>query len=563
MHAAHELAPVIILLSAGLLGVLLMQILKLTSILGYFFAGVVIGPHVLGIVAESDLKTLLAEIGVVFLMFDIGLHLSVERLWEGRRQFVGYGLAQMVSAGLLFFSIALLAGQSVEAALIIGGGLALSSTAIVLQLLSEQEETTSPVGRSSTAILIFQDIAVVFLLILVTVLGDNSASLVESLGLALLKAVAVLTIVFLLGHFVLKPALSWINHFNSMELFTAAILLIVLGTATATGLAGLSLPLGAFLAGLIISETEFRYQVQAEIQPFRNLLLGLFFITVGLSLDLTVIAEYWLLVSAMVAVLFAVKVGSLWLVAHFSGGSPSFSIRLALLLGQGGEFALVLFGVAVEDKLLDGLSAQLLMATIGISFVLTPFLVQFSNRLACRLAKTECEQVTTKNVCRGRVLIAGFGVVGQTLARVLEAEGIQYTALDRDRDRIAKGMSEGFNVAFGDPVQPRILALAGAEKASAIVIAIDKVMCAKTIMNWLKQKHEHIPVFIHAHDPSALESLKQVNANIMIDIEESGYALSSAVLRHFAVPHPQIDHHLRMVKAEDEHDLEFLQQQFG
>jgi monovalent cation:H+ antiporter-2, CPA2 family len=562
MDAAHELVPVIVLLSAGLLGVLLMQLFKMTSILGYFLAGILIGPHIFGVVAESELIIFLAELGVVFLMFDIGLHLSLERLWEGRRQFLGYGLGQMGGAGLLFFAVALALGQSLEASFIIAGGLALSSTAIVLQLLSEQEETTSPVGRSATHILIFQDIAVVFLLILVMVLSDSTVSLIHSLGLALIKAIAVLVIVFLIGQYLLKPVLSWINHFNSMELFTTAILLIVLGTAAATGFAGLSLPLGAFLAGLMISETEFRYQVQAEIQPFRNLLLGLFFITVGLALDLSIIAEYAFTVAAMVLVLFIFKISTLWLVARLSGGSPSFSMRLAILLGQGGEFALVLFGVAVQDRLLDHLTAQLLMATIGISFILTPFLVQFSHRLACRLAQTECD-ITVDNVCRGRVFIAGFGRVGQILARVLETESIAYTALDRDRERIAKGLSEGFNVAFGDPVQPKILTSAGAEKASAIVIAIDNMSCTKSIVDWLKQKHQQIPIFIHTCNPDDLEHLKRINAKIIIDVDTSGYALCSAVLKHFNVSEAQIEAHLRLLKAEAEHDLEYLQQRFG
>ncbi len=564
------LTPAIILFSAGIAGVLLMQKLSLTPILGYFFAGVVIGEHALHWVNDSHVTELLADIGVVFLMFDIGLHLSVARLWAGRQQFLTFGTAQMLSASLLLFLVLWSLNFPVATAFVIASALSLSSTAIVLQLLHEREETMNPVGRIATVILIFQDLMVVILLILMSVLSDPHSHFLVAMSTAIVKAVFALGLVFLLGHYILKPLLRWISHFHSLEIFTAAILLVVLSTATVTGSLGLSLPLGAFLAGLIIAETEFRYQVQAEIQPFRNLLLGLFFITVGMKLDMLFVLSHLFSIIAAVVVLFSIKIGSLLLVTRiFLKTNLGFSTRLAFLLGQGGEFAFVMFAQANANGLLTLEQEQLLMATVGISFVLTPFLVAMSDKIARYLEATgradPC-QLESCVSCQGRVLIAGFGQAGSVVARALTAESIPYLALEQDKNQVAWARSEGYDIAFADPTHPRVLTSAGAERASAIVVALGgKVSCerAKHILHWLKQQHGHIPLFVHTNQADALTQLKELNVNIMIDVERTGYEIAEAVLRHFGVAATQIEGHLKLIKAMDAHDVDLLQQEFG
>lgn len=535
MHQPQALIDVLILLGAAVLVVSVVQRLHVSPVIGYLMAGVFIGPSGFGAVGEPQGVRHLAEYGVVFLLFAIGLELSLQRLWVMRRYVFGLGAAQVA---LTASAIALLTwglGASPATAAIVGGGLALSSTAVTIQLLVERGETASRFGRATIAVLLLQDIAVVPLLVLVPLLAGDSSSLAVSLGFAVLKASVALIAIVLLGRLVLRPVLRTAAAGRNPDIFAAATLLIVLGTAAATALAGLSLPLGAFLAGLLIAETEFRHQVDAEIRSFRGLLLGLFFMTVGMSLDLKLLAADW---SAIGILFVALLVGKSLIIAllarAFALPWPTAG-RIGLALAEGGEFAFVVFSAAIAVGVLDHRLGQLLLAVVVLTLMTTPFLAAAGARLEMRFARHP-EEADLANVETGdlvdHVVIAGFGRVGQTVASLLTSAGIGWVAVDRDMALVTAARQHHQPVYFGDASRPAMLQSIGTERARAAVVTLDQAELAERAVEAVQRVRPGLPVVARARDVLHAERLEHVGASeVVMETLEASLQLASKTLR--------------------------------
>ncbi|MEO1274725.1 MAG: monovalent cation:proton antiporter-2 (CPA2) family protein, partial [Pseudomonadota bacterium] len=477
---ASFLQAAAVYLGAAVVAVPVFKRLGLGSVLGYLAAGVIIGPDVIGAIENAEAALHIAEFGVVLLLFVIGLELKPARLWRLRAEIFGLGLAQVVITSGLIALIAWLIGLSKPEATVAGVGLALSSTAFAVQILREKGDFSSPYGDRSFAILLFQDLAIVPLLALVALLAPPSETGAEPTWLALLKGVGAVGGLFLIGHYALKPIFRLIAAADAEEVFTAAALLVVVGSALLMDAAGLSMALGAFLAGLLLAETEFRHQLETDIEPFRGLLMGLFFIAVGMSMDLGLVAENIDFLLLGVIGLVALKLAVLYLLARAAKSPPGDAVRIAATLCQGGEFGFVIFQVALQEGVMGVANASLLSAIVTLSMAATPFIVRAADAMSERLnapAEGDEEAVPTMedapDAARQRpVIIAGFGRFGQVVGRVLRLRGYDVTLIDNDPSRIRIGMSFGNEVFFGDARRLDTLATAGAEQARAIFLCI-------------------------------------------------------------------------------------------
>jgi len=513
MNDSEILYDVLVFLLAAVVVVTLFQRLRISSVLGYLAAGIIIGPFGLAIIRDSESAHTLAEFGVIFLLFMIGLELSVRRIRVLGRYVFGLGLLQVLITGSIIGGIAWALGSSKEAAVIIGSGLALSSTAFVLQLLKEKGELTSLFGHVSFAILLLQDIAVVPLLILVAVLGEGDGSFINAIGVAAFKAAVVLALVIGFGRLLLRPIYHLIAKTGSSELFVATTLLTVLGTGWLVSLGGLSMALGAFLAGLLLAETEYRHQVEADIQPFRGILLGLFFMTIGMSMDFALIQTYLLQIGLFVGALLIGKTIITALLCQSFGLRASMSIKVGMLLSQGGEFGFIIFAAASALGLLKPETAQVLLATIALTMLLTPGMVfagnHFSKLLLVRDKKFVAELKDKGPQLKDHIIIAGFGRVGQTVARISDAAGIPFVGIESDPDRVLKCRENGMNVFFGDASQIEILKTVGAKRASAAAITIDLPEQANKILSALNEYAPGLQIFVRAKDLQHSRQLKK------------------------------------------------------
>lgn len=537
MHYPQALVDVLILLAAAVFVVSAIQRLRVSPIIGYLAAGLLIGPSGVGAVGDAAGVRELAEFGVVFLLFAIGLELTPRRLWVMRRYVFGLGSLQVLVTGTAIGLAALALGISGPAAIVIGGGLALSSTAVTLQLLVERGESAGRFGRVTIAVLLLQDLAVVPLLVLVPLLGSDGSSLATALGFAALKAAAALAVIFLLGRLVLRPVLRAAAAGRDTDLFAAMTLLIALGTAFATAQVGLSLPLGAFLAGLLIAETEFRHQVEADIKSFKGLLLGLFFMTVGMSLDLRFIVAEWLAVAVLFGALLVGKAVLVAALARAFGLAWSTAGRVGLALAEGGEFAFVLFSAALAAGVIDEALAQLLLAVVVLTLVSTPLLAAGGARLERGLdRRPEEAALATQETgdLRDHVVIAGFGRVGQTVAKLLTSANIGWVAVDRDVELVATARQNNLPVYFGDASGPAMLRSIGIERARAAVVTLDHVDAAERAVEGIQRARPGLPVVARARDIRHAERLRRIGASevVMETLEASlqlaGKALQSA-----------------------------------
>ncbi|HTE15140.1 MAG TPA: monovalent cation:proton antiporter-2 (CPA2) family protein, partial [Burkholderiales bacterium] len=476
MHAT--LQPVLVLLATAVLVVVVFRQLKQPPLLGYLIVGAAIGPHAFGWIRETEQVRGLAEIGVVFLMFSIGLEFSLPKLRTMRRTVLGLGSAQVAITLLVVMGVALLLGLSWRGALVLGGALAMSSTAILAKLLAERYELNSEHGRQIIGILLFQDIAVVPLLIIIPALAAPAGDLAVSIGWALLKAAAVLTLLLFFGQRVMRAWFHVVARAKSSELFVLNVLLVTLGVAYVTELAGLSLALGAFVAGVLISETEYRYQVEEDIKPFRDVLLGLFFVSIGMLLDFRVVMQNaW--VSVILVALVVAKTFLIFGVARLFGSTTSVALRTGLALGACGEFGFVLLAHANKSNLLSPDYLQPVLAAMVLSMLATPFIIQRSEAIVRRLNANEwmmrAMQIHTIAVqsmtAVEHVVICGYGRSGQNLARFLEQEKVAVIALDVDLERIRDAAAAGEHVVFGDAARREVLIAAGLMRARALVVA--------------------------------------------------------------------------------------------
>ncbi|MBO6543660.1 MAG: cation:proton antiporter [Alphaproteobacteria bacterium] len=547
-EAIPYLKEIVVFLVASVLVVPLFQWMRASPVFGYLAVGALIGPFGLAVIDDVEGVIRLAELGVVFLLFTIGLELSFERLLAMRRLIFGLGGLQVLIVGLVIVFFSLKWGNTIEASLIIGFSLALSSTAIVTQVLIEKGEFATPLGRRSFAILLFQDLAVVPLIMLVSILANGGAEiggweLTKSVVIALVQAVAAIAFILIVGRFALRYLFRLVTWTKSPELFMALTLLAVLSTAWATGQSGLSMALGAFLAGLVLSETEFRPQVEIDIQPFKGLLLGLFFISVGMGLDFGVMQGMAYEVFVGVVGLILVKSIIITALTVMFGVNTSQAIRTGLLLSAGGEFAFVVFGAALATGVMDRDVAQYMLIVAGVSLVLTPLLMLLGDvlsRLIVRFIQPdpEVEVAAIDDDLKGHVIIAGYGRVGRTVARVLSEQMVPFIALDMNATRARLARQRGEPVFYGDAARHDMLDRVGADRAAAIVITLNDFSAATRAVGGIRAKWPKIPVFVRAHDMTHTQELLRLGATgIVPETLETSLQLATELLYTLGIPH--------------------------
>lgn len=561
MHQSEYLIDVLIFLAAMVVVVPIFQRFKLSPILGYLAAGMLIGPYGFELIGDTKAAHTLAQFGVVFLLFMIGLELSFRRLRALGSKVFGLGSMQVVISGLIIGSIAYISGLGVYAAAIIGGGLALSSTAFVLQLLEERSERATPFGLTTFSILLLQDLAVVPLLIFVALVGVPGSSLLETLGLATLRGGGALIVVVVFGRFLLRPLYKMIANTRNTELFVSTTLLTVLGMAWIMSIAGLSMELGALLAGLLLAETEYRHQIEADIKPFRGILLGLFFMTIGMSINVGFIAENIGLIIGIIVSLMLGKTVVTTVLCRITGTPLSTSVRTGLALSQGGEFGFVIFSAALVLGLLTQNTTQILLAVIALSMVATPAMFFLGKHLSTRLRKQSDiinNALDTKITdVKNHVLIAGFGRVGQTIAKVISDAGISYVALDLDQARVSKCRAKGMSVYFGDADRIQVLKAAGAGRAQMVVITIDHAKTASRIVSALQVDYPDLPIYVRARDRQHVRSLEKSGATeVVSEAAESSLQLGGMVLKSLGV---RVDEITSLIEAYREDDYAKLE----
>ncbi len=500
MNEERFLIQATVFLAAAVIGVPLLKRLGLSSVLGYIVAGAAIGPWGLKLAGDVESVRAFAEIGIVLLLFLIGLELLPSRLWELRRAVFGFGAAQVAATGAVLGLAAWALGVAPGAAAIIGFGLALSSTAIGLQILIERKQLATPQGRAGFAVLLFQDLAVIPLLAVLPVFAGREAGVVHSVG-SFSPVVTVLLFagVVAAGHYLLRPYFRALAQAGSQEVFTAGALLVVLAVGIFMNKLGVSMALGAFVAGMLLADSEYRHEIEADIEPFKGLLLGLFFMAVGMSVNFGLIGEEPLGIAALVVVLVAVKAGIVYALARAFGEEGPSAYALAVVLSQGGEFAFVLFSLAAGENLLPAALADRLVVVVTISMLTTPFLVNLLRCLPQRKEPMAAEGAALPDE-DNPVIIAGFGRFGQIVGRILATRGIPFTALDRDPGQIEFVGHFGNKVYFGDASRLDLLRAARADKASILVIAVDDIEASVKCAEIAKQHFPRLKIFARARN---------------------------------------------------------------
>lgn len=534
----HEAIPhlreiVVFLVAAGIVVPALSRI-RVSAVLGYLLVGAIIGPFGLGLLAQdlrwigiatiTDLEGVraLAELGVIFLLFVIGLELSLDRLWQMRRLVFGLGSLQILVTGLVIGSIAWGFGNSAGASVVLGACLSLSSTAIVMQLLIEQRRLGTPLGRTSFSILLMQDLAVVPILFVVGVLGARAEGDVGlALLVALLRAVVVIAAVYGTGRLVVRPLFRMVARTRSAELFMAATLLMVIGTAAITAAAGLSMALGAFLAGLLLAETEYRHEIEVYIEPFKGLLLGLFFMSVGMGIDYRIVLEEPFWIAASVVGLFLIKSTITGLLCLAFRLPRHTSLEAGLLLGQGGEFAFVVVGLALTLGLLPFQAGQFMLIVAGLTMLVTPLVAASASRLAETIRERtdvsdDVPDAAHLTGIEGHVIIVGFGRVGRTVGAVLDAEGVPFVALDLDPVNVANARERNLSVYFGDASRPEMLARVRADSAAALVVTPDDFEKADHVVRMAREKWPALPIHARARHRDHAARLKALGTTHVV-----------------------------------------------
>ncbi len=521
MHESpSDLSRLLVLIAAAVVFVPLARRLGVGSVLGYLAAGAAIGPWALGLVTTVETVRHVAEFGVVFLLFLIGIEMKPRRLWTMRRQVFGMGGAQVLLTGGVLGGIAWLMEVPPPAAVIVGLGLALSSTAMGLQVLAERRELNSTAGRATFAVLLLQDLSVPVLLTLVPLLASDAGDLGGDIGLAVLEGGGILAAALIGGRLLLHPVLRLVARARTAEVFTAFALLIVLGMAWLMELAGLSMALGAFLAGLLLADSEFRHQVEADILPFRGLLLGLFFMAVGMGIDFGLLAADWPKVLAIVVGLMAIKALIMAPLGKLFGLTLPDAVKSAGLLSQSGEFAFVLFSLAVAQGVIADAVSQMLVLAVSLSMALTPPVVALAARMAGRLGGAADlpagEDAPALDEGEGHVIIAGFGRVGQTVAALLDGVGRPYVAFDLDLDKVREGRERGFTVYYGDASRPEVLRAAHADRASVVTVTMDDAAAVARTVAQIRMQHPDLPIHARARDLAHGRSLRGAGASASV-----------------------------------------------
>jgi CPA2 family monovalent cation:H+ antiporter-2 len=565
------LLQILILLTASVCVVAAVRKLKLPSILGYLVVGMLLGPHALALAADNETTQLLADFGVVFLVFTLGLEFSLPRLVAMRWEVLGVGGAQVfITTGIIAAGAVMLFDVSPAVAVVIGGAVAMSSTAIIIAQLTEQSENNRTHGRLAVAICLFQDLSFPLLLALISALGGadhrpNAAHILSSIGIA----AAALLFVLASGRWLLRPLFLMIASVRSAELFSLAVLLAVLASAWATHAAGLSLALGAFLAGMMLAETEFRHQIEATIRSYREVLLGLFFITVGMLFDVGLLLRHLPLVLAILIGMLLLKALVVALVAEPVTKSWFKSVRTGVVVAQGGEFGFALLILLLRHELLAAAIVQPLLAATVLSMVLSPFIIRHNRRItravlgetgSPQTAAMRENQTTLAVAERDHVVICGFGRVGQNIARVLEQTGFEYIALDLDPYRIRLGRQAGDPVVYGDAGQVKVLENVGVAHASVVVITFASPEVALRILRSVRELRTDVPILVRTQDDTKLEELQAAGATEVVpETFEASLMLLSHLLLLMKLPVGRV---IRTVNDIRSHRYGMLRQYF-
>ncbi|MCK8669355.1 monovalent cation:proton antiporter-2 (CPA2) family protein [Pseudomonas azerbaijanoccidens] len=561
-HEGSLLQAAVVFLLAAVLTVPLAKRLQLGAVLGYLFAGVMIGPSVLGFVTNPESVAHISELGVVLLLFVIGLELSPRRLWVMRKSVFGVGLAQVLLTGTVLGVLALYVfGQPLNSAIVLGLGLALSSTAFGLQSLAERKELTSPHGRLAFAILLFQDIAAIPLIAMVPLLAgsDQNTTAADDVnqGLRVLVSIAIVVIG---GRYLLRPVFRIVTKSGLPEVSTATALLVVMGTAWLMDLAGISMALGAFLAGLLLADSEYRHELESQIEPFKGLLLGLFFMSVGMGANLGLLLREPIVVLGLTVLLIAVKLPLLFIVGRLAGALNKVSaIRLGIVLAAGGEFAFVVFKIGRDHGLFDPRLYDLLVLAITLSMALTPLLL-----LVCaRMVSPKVQPVVVPEKFREidadepRVVIAGMGRMGQIVARILRAQNIKFVALDTSVETIELSRSfGGVPVFYGDPMRPEILSAAKVGEAEFFVIATDDPDTNIKTAELVHKLYPHIKIIARARNRQHVHRLVDLGAHAVRETFYSSLEMSRQTLIGLGLTQAQADARIQRFKHHDEQVLE-------
>jgi monovalent cation:H+ antiporter-2, CPA2 family len=553
---ASTLELVLLYLVAAVAGVVVCRLAKLPPMLGYLGVGVLIGPNAMALAKDSAAVQYLAEFGVVFLMFVIGLEFNLPKLKSMRKLVFGLGLAQVLLTiiGTVFghfllqwvFSFTDRPWElSWQGALVLASAMAMSSTAILVKLMADRLELESEHGRRVIGVLLLQDLAVVPLLVMIPALNSGAATLAASLGLATLKAAALVTLLLVGGQKLMRWWLTLVARRKSEELFILNLLLVTLGLAWLTEHAGLSLALGAFLAGMLIAETEYKHQVETDIRPFHDVLLGLFFITIGMKLDWRPVLDQWFLVLLLTLLPVLAKFVLVAALARVFGAAPGVALRTGLYLAQAGEFGFVLLTLGAANGLIDPQWLSPVLASMVLSMMATPLLVMYSNRIVLRLSSTDwlMQSVAMTSIARkainteAHIIIAGYGRSGQNLARLLEGEHIPYMALDLDPDRVRQAAAAGQSVVFGDAARLQSLMAAGLARANAVVVSYHDTPSALKILRLVRDHAPKVPVIVRTIDDTDIERLQAAGAaEVVPEAIEGSLMLASHALALVGVP---------------------------
>jgi glutathione-regulated potassium-efflux system protein KefB len=560
-HEGSLLQAAVVFLFAAVLTVPLAKRLQLGAVLGYLFAGVIIGPSVLGLIGNPQSVSHISELGVVLLLFIIGLELSPKRLWVMRKAVFGVGLAQVLLTGLVIGGVALLAfDQPLNTAIVLGLGLALSSTAFGLQSLAERKELNAPHGRLAFAILLFQDIAAIPLIAMVPFLAGADRNLSASDGLSHgLQVLGSIAIVVVGGRYLLRPVFRIVAKTKIQEVSTATALLVVIGTAWLMDLVGVSMALGAFLAGLLLADSEYRHELESQIEPFKGLLLGLFFMSVGMGANLGLLLNEPVIVLGLTLLLVLIKLPLLFLVGRLAGGlGKQSALRLGIVLAAGGEFAFVVFKIGSDQSLFDARLYDILVLTITLSMAMTPLLLlAIAHWLKPKVVPVEIpDEYREIETDAPRVVIAGMGRMGQIIARILRAQNIPFVALDTAVESIEFSRSFGnVPVFYGDPLRPEILRAAKVDQAEFFVIATDDPDINIKTAELVRKLYPNMKIIARARNRQHVHRLIDVGAQAVRETFYSSLEMSRRTLVGLGLSQTQADARISRFKRHDEQVL--------
>ncbi len=554
-----SLTSVLLLLTSSVLAVALFRAMRMPAMLAYFMVGILFGPFALNLLPSTESGRHVAEFGIVFLMFSIGLEFSLPKLYAMRKTLFGLGGAQVLITLFVTMLLSWLAGFSLPTAFVVGGALTMSSTAIVSKVLMERVDLNSRHGRLSIGILLFQDLAVIPILVLIPALGAQTGNLSTTLALSFIKSAVLLFILFRFGKGIINFWFSLVAKQRSRELFVMNVLTVTLLLATVTKLAGLSYALGAFIAGMLISETRYRYQVESDIAPFRDILLGLFFISVGMLLDFNYLLQHIGLVLLLLAGFIVFKALVVAVLVRAFGFETGVGIRTGIVLAQAGEFSFVILALGLEQNLIGGNELQLMLAATLLSMVFAAFVIPYNGRIARKLVKSytrnssqvvEALDGVSKDLIN-HVIICGYGRSGQYLGRFLKEENIPFIALDIDPTRVHEAAAAGEHVMYGDAGRRIVLEAAGGARAKALIVSYSDMRASMKVLHVAQEAYPDLPVIVRTYDETHMDEFRDAGATEVVpEVLEGSLMLASHALVLLGVPLNRVVKRIRLFREE-------------